>query len=104
MSTKGEPIFNEHRQYQRICWGCGQSVDMDRGVFCRNCRRENLPKREQQVVELISQGFSNKEIAQKTGLSLNTVKVYVSHVYQRLGISGRVNLANWYRDRRESKA
>jgi DNA-binding NarL/FixJ family response regulator len=52
-----------------------------------------LTRRERQVTSLVAQGLKNKEIAVSLGLSEGTVKVYVSKIFQKLGMNGRVDLA-----------
>lgn len=59
---------------------------------------EKLSPRQKQLAKLLSEGLSNKEIAWYLGLTEGTVKVYLSSMYKRLGIHGRVNIANWVRD------
>jgi len=48
---------------------------------------------ERQVVDLASQGLSNPDIARKLFISRNTVKVYLSHAYAKLGVANRTELA-----------
>jgi DNA-binding CsgD family transcriptional regulator len=48
---------------------------------------------ERQVVELASQGLSNPDIARQLFISRNTVKVYLSHAYAKLGVANRTELA-----------
>jgi len=48
---------------------------------------------ERQVVELASQGLSNPDIALGLFISRNTVKVYLSHSYAKLGVANRTELA-----------
>jgi DNA-binding NarL/FixJ family response regulator len=52
-----------------------------------------LTNRELQVLELIVQGYSNNEIAQKLYLSLGSVKVYVRGVLNKLCASDRTQAA-----------
>lgn len=54
-----------------------------------NARKLNLSNRELEVLELISQGFSNQEIADKIFVSLNTVKTHVANIYQKMGVKRR---------------
>ena len=50
---------------------------------------EPLSQRELQVLQLINQGLSNREIAQKLVISLPTVKSHTGNIYSKLGVSSR---------------
>lgn len=52
-----------------------------------------LTKREKQVMKLISDGDSNKEIAQKLQISNNTAKSHVHNILEKLSLSTRVQIA-----------
>lgn len=43
-----------------------------------------LSQREVEVLELLAQGYSNQEIADKLFVSLNTIKTHISKIYQKL--------------------
>jgi DNA-binding NarL/FixJ family response regulator len=45
------------------------------------------------VVELASRGLSNPDIARELFISRNTVKVYLSRIYAKLGVANRTELA-----------
>jgi len=51
-----------------------------------------LTPREEQVVALIADGLSNREIAQELQLSEHTIKKYLFRIFDKLGISSRVEL------------
>lgn len=51
-----------------------------------------LTLREEQVVALVADGLSNREVAGELNLSENTVKKYIFHIFEKLGISSRVEL------------
>lgn len=51
-----------------------------------------LTKREQEIVPLVSQGFTNKEISARLSLSEHTIKNHLFRIYEKLGISSRVEL------------
>ena len=55
----------------------------------------SMTKRERQVVGLIAEGFSNKEIAQKLHLSTYTVKSHVHNILEKLSLNTRVQVANY---------
>jgi len=50
---------------------------------------ENLSEREQQVLDCLSQGFLYKEIAEKLGISYETVHTYVRRIYEKLQVRTR---------------
>jgi DNA-binding NarL/FixJ family response regulator len=52
-----------------------------------------MTKRERQVVDLIADGFTNKEIAQKLHLSPYTVKSHVHNILEKLALNTRVQIA-----------
>lgn len=52
-----------------------------------------LSARERQVVELVSQGFKNREIAQRMFISEQTVKNHLHNIFDKLGVSDRLELA-----------
>lgn len=54
-----------------------------------------MTKRERQVIELIADGSTNKEIAQKLHLSTFTVKSHVHNILEKLLIHTRVQIANY---------
>jgi len=56
---------------------------------------DNLTERERQVLALIAEGMTNKEIAQHLSLSYGTVRVYVSHVLAKLGVGNRTEAAKF---------
>jgi DNA-binding NarL/FixJ family response regulator len=51
-----------------------------------------LSKREEEVMRLVAEGLGNREIAELMVLSEHTVKNYLFHIFDKLGISNRVEL------------
>ena len=51
--------------------------------------QENLSQREQEVLDLLSQGFLYKEIAEKLGISYETVHTYIRRIYEKLQVRTR---------------
>jgi DNA-binding NarL/FixJ family response regulator len=58
-----------------------------------------LSPREMEVVRLLVNGRSNKEIADTLSISDGTVKVHLHHVYEKLGVKGRLELTLYARDK-----
>jgi DNA-binding NarL/FixJ family response regulator len=54
--------------------------------------RALLTPREEQVVALVAEGLSNRETARELNLSEHTVKKYLFRIFDKLGISSRVEL------------
>jgi two-component system, NarL family, nitrate/nitrite response regulator NarL len=52
-----------------------------------------LSAREQQVLQQIARGASNKEIARQLSIAETTVKIHVQHILRKLGLSSRVQAA-----------
>ena len=63
-----------------------------------------MTKRERQGIELISEGHTNKEIAQKLHLSTYTVKSHVHNILEKLALSTRVQIAKYLHDSRKTKS
>ena len=58
-----------------------------------SARTINLSRREGQLVRLLAQGLSNRDIANILRLKEGTVKVYLSKLYQKAGVKDRFELA-----------
>ncbi|MFB1489175.1 MULTISPECIES: two-component system response regulator NarL [unclassified Thiocapsa] len=73
-------------------------------LIARALRHDGLPvrpdeagltPREREVLSLIAEGFSNKLIARELNLSPGTVKVHVKHLFKKLNLKTRVEVAVW---------
>jgi DNA-binding NarL/FixJ family response regulator len=53
---------------------------------------DQLSKREMEVVSSVAQGLTNREIAERLSLSQHTIKNYLFRLYDKLGVSSRVEL------------
>jgi DNA-binding NarL/FixJ family response regulator len=51
-----------------------------------------LTKREQELVPLVANGLTNREISTQLGVSEHTIKNHLFRIYEKLGISSRVEL------------
>ena len=52
---------------------------------------EKLTEKELQVIELVSQGLSNEEIAEKMFIAITTVKTHLANIYLKFGVSQKNN-------------
>jgi len=55
--------------------------------------RSPLSQREREIVGLVAQGFKNKEMAEKMFISEQTVKNHLHNIFDKLGVSDRLELA-----------
>ncbi len=55
----------------------------------------DLTEREQQILELIAESFSNKQIARELDIAESTVKVHVKHLLKKLKLRTRLEAAVW---------
>jgi DNA-binding NarL/FixJ family response regulator len=57
---------------------------------------QQLSTREREVFRQAARGLGNKELADRLEISEATVKVHLTHIFQKLGVSGRAELAAAY--------
>jgi DNA-binding NarL/FixJ family response regulator len=92
----------------KTCARCGRSFGtLCREYLCSNCRKPESDKsvlnprlsfREKQVVRLVQQAKSNKEIAYELCLTVGTVKEYLYRIFRKLQVTNRTELALRGRD------
>lgn len=51
--------------------------------------KNHLTRREQQVIELIAQGLAYDEVADRLGVSVNTVRFHIKNIYSKLNVNSR---------------
>jgi DNA-binding NarL/FixJ family response regulator len=55
----------------------------------------SLSRRQQRIIEAIVAGCSNKDIAEEMSLSERTIKYHLTRIFEKLGVSGRMELARY---------
>ncbi|MCW2813430.1 MAG: regulatory protein LuxR [Nocardioides sp.] len=61
----------------------------------RERRPDGLTAREVEMLQLITQGLSNEEIARQLYLSINSVKTYIRTAYRKIGVTRRPQAVLW---------
>lgn len=92
-----------HRVHQGQVWADSRQLGYVLDAFGRTQAEplENsdllklISRREREVIRLAVEGLSNREIAQRLQLSEHTVKNYVFRIFDKLGISSRVELVHY---------
>ena len=97
----------------RNCRKCGNDFlsDTGKGQLCPTCRKPRarnymrhpsrasvgkpLTPRQKQITKLVADGLENREIADQLHLAEGTVKCFLSEIFDRVGVSNRVQLAVW---------
>ena len=94
----------------RSCARCGSTFRaVGREYICHICRKpkprvhkpptRDLSFREQQIVALVQQAKANKQIAYELRLTEGTVKEYLHHIFRKLNVTSRTELAlRWYHE------
>jgi DNA-binding NarL/FixJ family response regulator len=54
-----------------------------------------LTQRENEVLTLLAHGMTNKQIAERLGISYETVKEHVQHILRKIGVADRTQAAVW---------
>ena len=70
-----------------------QAPPMPAAAPTRERERSPLSQREREIVALVAQGFKNKEMAEKMFISEQTVKNHLHNIFDKLGVSDRLELA-----------
>ena len=61
--------------------------------------RDTLTAREIEIVRMVATGLGNREIGEKLFITEGTVKTHLHSVYEKLGVKGRVQLANYAQEK-----
>lgn len=77
----------------------GETAELAAPVQEWLAQTEGLTEREANILELVAQGLTNAEIAQRLFLSINTVKTYIRTAYRKMGVDRRSQAVGWAMDR-----
>jgi DNA-binding NarL/FixJ family response regulator len=87
-------LIGEVRKRPRSLGGNSNGTHRSRGSSL-------LTKREEEIVELLLSGMTNREMATQLGLSEHTIKNYFFSVFEKIGVSTRVELLLYAMSRRK---
>ncbi|RUO31274.1 LuxR C-terminal-related transcriptional regulator [Aliidiomarina soli] len=66
------------------------------GHGARNDIERHLSPRQQEIMQLLAQGLSNKEIANILGITEGTIRVHLSAIFKAIKVSNRTEATLWY--------
>jgi DNA-binding NarL/FixJ family response regulator len=82
---------------------CGESIfDKEQLARARRWREEvsrrwdSLTHRERHVLQMLTEGCSNKAISESIGISVHTVEKHLQHIYKKLGVTSRSEAVFWW--------
>jgi DNA-binding CsgD family transcriptional regulator len=70
-----------------------------RPAAARVAAADRLTEREEEIIEHLSRGYSNREIAEAFGISVPTVRTHLRNIYAKLHVRSRTQAALKYRGR-----
>lgn len=93
-----------HAVHQGQVWANSEQLRYLLDELCRlmplNLKEKAQPallsKRQDEVARLVSQGLTNRDVAAKLGLSEHTIRNYLFQIFDRVGVSTRVELVLYY--------
>jgi two-component system response regulator DevR len=65
------------------------------GVRDGSCSSKLLTERELEIVRLVGEGHSNRELARMLWVTEQTVKFHLTNIYRKLGVSNRTEASRW---------
>jgi LuxR family maltose regulon positive regulatory protein len=78
------------KEILRLCNYVGSELQISQSELDALTASASISSREQEVLRLISAGYSNREIAGKLSISESTVKTHVGNIYTKLNVNSRV--------------
>jgi DNA-binding NarL/FixJ family response regulator len=68
----------------------------DNKLLLNSNKNNQLSKRESEILDWLTKGLKNGEVAEKLFISEATVKKHIENIYEKLQVHSRVELVNWY--------
>ena len=84
-AANGEILYDEEQIEQARRWREEVTIKL-----------ESLSKREREVLQLLTEGKENKEIAGSLNITINTVEKHLVHIYEKLGATTRAEAIHWW--------
>ena len=91
----------EHRPYltprvaELVVDGYLRAADRSVAPSAETASRERLTPREREVVRLVAEGLSSRQVAERLGISVKTVETHRSNILRRLGVESVGELVRW---------
>lgn len=89
-----KPILKKLAEKELYCEAERLGIAFEKAAEQIGTVRTRLSHREREVAELIRQGLTNKQIASRLFISLSTVKMTISNIFDKTGVRSRAQLAD----------
>jgi DNA-binding NarL/FixJ family response regulator len=86
-------LFGNPSNHKALTELLGRAGDAGLAAASQSRSVLDLTRREKEVLSLIAQGLSNREIATRLYISPTTAKVHVHHIFEKLGVKSRAEAA-----------
>jgi DNA-binding NarL/FixJ family response regulator len=94
-------VWANSEQLRYVLDALGQTMP----VHLRDARGiELLSKREEEVVRLVAEGMTNREVSERLALSEHTIRNYLFRIFDKLGVSSRVELVLYWLGERQKRS
>jgi ATP/maltotriose-dependent transcriptional regulator MalT len=95
LALKAENLTNEAKAFvkelQRLSNYRGEDSQFSPAEIEALSTSASISPREQEVLRLISAGYSNREMANELSISESTVKTHVANIYYKLNVNSRIH-------------
>lgn len=75
-----------------------RSIEIDDSIISALAKKYQITKREEEIMRYITKGYTYMEMSNLCNISYNTIKTHVYNLYQKLNVSGKVELINLIHD------
>ena len=83
-------LWDRCDEARRVCVQLNRQISGQRHALSKN-----LTSREEEILKLVAEGLSNKEVATTLGVSVKTVEFHKTRIYERLSLSGIADLVRY---------
>jgi non-specific serine/threonine protein kinase len=85
-----------------LSYALGEELATESAVAAEPTEASPLTRREAEIAELVAQGMTNREIADRLVIARRTAETHVDHIMTKLGFTSRAQIAAWFVESRRA--